>query len=352
MTEAGGSIVIADPCRDPRWTALLARHAGGLFQSPPWLAALAEAYGFRPQACLVETAAGAAAAGVAYCELDDVLGRRILSLPFSDASDPLVDTIPSWDRLLGHLVAQGVPVRLRCLDNPLVRADPRLAVTRRARWHTLAVAATPEAQWSALAGATRRAIRKAEREGIEIRPLEGEDGIAAFHRLHVGLRKRKYRLLAQPPSFLAALRRQFEPAQGWHLLGAYLGDRLIAGTLFLRWGDTLYYKFNASDLEALAARPNSLLAWAGAGLARTLGCSRLDLGPSDDDQPGLIRFKRDLGAAERELCVLDHIPPGWQDERARELRGLLGNLTTMLTRAEVPDEVAGAAGAMLYRYFA
>jgi len=41
---------------------------------------------------------------------------------------------------------------------------------------------------------------------------------------------------------------------------------------------------------------NSLLVWAGMTLGRALDCRALDLGPSDDDQPGLIRFKRQFGA--------------------------------------------------------
>ena len=345
-------IATVDPAVDPAWAALLARHGTSLFHSPPWLGALRDAYGFTASAAIVEGRAGEPLAGIAYCDVDDLLGRRILSLPFSDACDPLVESAPAWNQLFRSLAAHGVPVRLRCLDNPLVRADRRLTVAKRARWHTLPVAASDAAQWPALAGSTRRAIRKAERSGVVIRPLAGTEGLREFHGLHVALRKRKYRLLAQPPAFFEALRRQFKAADGWFPLGARLGPRLIGAALFLRWGDTLYYKFNASALDALAVRPNSLLVWAGVALARSLGCSRLDLGPSDDDQPGLIRFKRNFGAAERELCVLDYLPPGWRDDRAGELRQLLGRLTTLLTAAEMSDDIAGEAGTLLYRYFA
>ena len=52
---------------------------------------------------------------------------------------------------------------------------------------------------------------------------------------------------------------------------------------------------------------------AGIELADSLGCHTLDLGPSDDDQPGLIRFKRQSGAEEHELEVLRFTPPGWSE---------------------------------------
>jgi len=74
-------------------------------------------------------------------------------------------------------------------------------------------------------------------------------------------------------------------------------------------------------------RPNNLLVWSSIELARSLGCRTLDFGPSDDDQPGLIRFKRQFGAAERELRFLRYIPPEWQDHRGDDMRRLLGELT-------------------------
>ena len=345
-------LVTVDPACDPAWAGLLDRHPRSLFHSPPWLAALREAYGFIARAHLVQDAAGASISGLAFCEIDDLLGRRILSLPFSDACDPLVDAAAAWERLFAALTATGLPVRLRCLDNPILREDRRLVVTRHARWHTVPVTESDEALWSGLAGSSRRAIRKAERSGVEIRPLAEDEGVGEFRRLHVALRKRKYRMLAQPLVFFEALRHHFEPVSAWFPLGAFVGSRLVAATLYLRWGDTLYYKFNASSLDDLDLRPNSLLVWAGMRLARSLGCSRLDLGPSDDDQPGLIRFKRNFGAAERELRVLDYRPPGWRDDRADAVRRLLGDLTSLLTAAELSDEVAARAGTLLYRFFA
>src|SRR5262245_36631100 len=76
------------------------------------------------------------------------------------------------------------------------------------------------------------------------------------------------------------------------------------------------------------------------------------LGPSDDDQPGLIRFKRDLGAQEKELRFLRYTPPGWPPERGAEVGRLLGQLTRLLTPPDVPDEVTERAGAVFYRLFA
>jgi CelD/BcsL family acetyltransferase involved in cellulose biosynthesis len=275
----------------------------------------------------------------------------LVAAPFSDCCDPLYRCPEELEQLLAALAARGLPVLLRCLGTAIPERC-HFTVTKRARWHVITLAGTEEARWKALAPSTRRAIHKARREGVEVRPLAPGPDLAAFHRLHVALRKAKYRLLAQPLAFFEAIAARFLPARNWQALGAWWGGRLVAGTIFLRWGDTLYYKFNASALDALESRPNSLLTWEGMNLACLLECRRVDLGPSDDDQPGLIRFKRQFGAEERELRFLRRDPPGWDDRPALANERMLGEVTRLLTNPDVPDEISAAAGAQLYRYFA
>ena len=345
-------VLTVAPASDERWAALLANGNAGLFHSAPWLSALVDAYGFELRALVAVDGLGVPLAGLVFCLLDDVLGRRVVSAPFSDASDPLLNSRDAWPMLFAELRKHEAPVQFRCLYEEAVREDPLLTITKRARWHTLPIALDASLIRAGFEGSRRRALRKAEQSGVTIRPLEGWEGVAAFHRLHVALRKRKYRLLAQPLAFFEALRRRFGAIDGWFPLGAFLGERLIAATVYLRWGDTLYYKYNASSPDALEMRPNDLLVSAGVTLAKTLGCGKLDLGPSDDDQPGLIRFKRQFGGLERELRFLSYLPAGWHNRHAAEIRGLLSDTTRLFTAPEVPDEVTARAGDLLYRRFA
>ena len=340
-----------DPAIDPLWSTLVSRRQGGLFHSPLWLGAVQDAYGFPLRASVVVDADGQPTAGIPYACLGGPPANRLVAAPFCDACDPLFECPEEWSQLVTALESHKLPTHLRCLDAQLPDHD-RFMVTKRARWHTISLGETTEDRWRGLDPSAQRAIRKAQREGVEIRPLAPGPDLAAFHRLHVALRKAKYRLLAQPLAFFDAVARRFHDAGNWHALGAWMGHRLVAGTIYLRWGETLYYKFNASSLDALEARPNSLLAWEGMELANALGCRRLDLGPSDDDQPGLIRFKRHFGAEERELRFLRLDPPGWDDRPALEPKRMLEQLTQLLTRPEVPDEITAVAGAQLYRYFA
>jgi CelD/BcsL family acetyltransferase involved in cellulose biosynthesis len=344
-------IVTIDPATDGRWATLLNVNTAGLFHSPPWLRAVSDTYSFDIRAHIAIDAEDVPRGGIAFSMVNDIFGQRVVSLPFSDVCEPLVTTPDVWPNLFARLRKHEVPLHLRCLGKLIERSDTRLNVTKRARWHTLSVAGDPKSIWASFHASARRAIRKAEHGQVVVRPMEGPDSVEGFHRLHVALRKQKYRLLAQPIEFFEAIRHRFDKASGWFPLGAFLEDQLVAATVYLRWRDTLYYKFNASRLSALEMRPNHLLVWAGILLAKSLGCSKLDLGPSDDDQPGLIQFKRQFGATERELSFLRYLPSEWQDEQGSELRSLLHKLTQLLTSPDVPDDVAARAGAQLYRYF-
>jgi hypothetical protein len=85
-------------------------------------------------------------------------------------------------------------------------------------------------------------------------------------------------------------------------------------------------------------------------LAKSLGCRFFDFGPSDDHQPGLIRFKQSFGAEESELHFLRWTPENWKDRPER--REVLAEVTRSMTDPAVSDEIAADVGALFYRFFA
>ena len=346
------NILSVDPVTDPQWQRLLAKRTASVFHSPPWAGVLLDAYGLSIQAYVATDLAGEPVAGVPFCNVSDSVGSRIISLPFSDYCDPLVTTREEWEVLFRELEVYDLPMIFRCLHSEISAADNRLVTVKRARWHGLDLDTDLEGIWRNLADPTRRAIRKAQREGVVVQTLDDETFLKEFYQLHLGVRKYKYRLLPQPYTFFEAIRDRFRDVDGWFPLAACHQGRVIAATIFLRWDDTLYYKFNASHFEALPLRPNDLLLWEGITLGKTLGCRRLDLGLSDEDQPGLIRFKRYFGTQEKEIRFLRHSPDGSPGDRETEMRALLGELTDLFTDPSVPDDVTRRAGTLLYRLFA
>jgi CelD/BcsL family acetyltransferase involved in cellulose biosynthesis len=340
-----------DPIEDPRWRELLSRHRSSLFHAPAWIRALRDTYGFEVRADLLIDATGRPASGIVYSPVQDVMDPRIVSLPFSDYCDPILEGPEAWPLLAGPLLDQGRRIQLRWLHTTAALADDHFAVTGRARWHQVDVESDPDRMWQSLDGSARRAVRKARQQGVTVSVAQDERDLRSFFELHLRVRKRKYGLLAQPYRFFGALWEGFLQADDGMLLLARHRGTVIGGVLFLGWGDTLYYKFNASDPQHLDARPNDLIVWESLLYAAEHGYRFLDFGLSAWDQEGLVRFKRKYATDERVIHLLRHSPTEGPSRGDIELRALFDRLTGVFVGDQVPDHITEEAGDALYRYF-
>ena len=319
-----------------------------LFSSAAWVETLRNTYDFGLSASVMRRD-GDVKAAILFSEIDDLRGQRIVSLPFSDYVDPLVSTPVDWRRVVDPLIARNLPIRFRCLRSDIARADPRFQRDTKALWHAADLSPDEEALWKRLGGSAQRNIRKATDSGLTIREGRTLEDVATFYNLHFGVRKGKYRLFAQPFAFFENLHAAFAPEGRIVTLLAEHDGVAVAGILFLIFGDTLYYKFNASN--DLRFRPNDLLVWNGMKLGRRLGLTRLDFGISDIDQPGLVRFKQKFATEERPIAELSWTPPGWRNRAGERAGRTLQRLTEIMTAPGVPDELTRSVGDEVYSYF-
>jgi CelD/BcsL family acetyltransferase involved in cellulose biosynthesis len=345
------NVKTVDPITDPLWRQLVERSATTLFHSPAWCSILAATYGFAPEANIVVDDDGTPCAGFVYTRIEDAMDPRVVSLPFSDFCDPIVRDLSEWEALTDDLVLADRRIQLRCLHNDVALDDPRFDAVGRARWHAVDLQRGADDIWSGLHSAARQSIRKARNEGVEVRVAQDERDLRSFFELHLGVRKRKYGLLAQPYRFFREIWEQLVARdRGALLLGVHEGN-VVSGIMFLEWKQGLYYKFNASDDTRVAVRPNDLLVWAGIEHAQSRGLHLLDFGLSDWDQEGLLRYKRKYATVEKPITFLRRMPEGAPSARERQLRGLLPELTAILVDPSVPDSATEAAGDVLYRLF-
>ncbi len=351
VTAAAPALLTVDPAEDPRWARLVERERSDVFHSPAWCRVLRDTYGFALRARLLVGADGEAVAGFAYGELADAMDPRLVSLPFSDFCDPIVGDAAAWHALVDDLVDDGNRMHLRCVHNDVALGDARFDEVGWAWWHGIDLPADPEQLWSAIDPAARRSIRKARAAGVEVRAATTIDDVRTFFRLHLGVRKRKYGLVAQPWSFFANIWEHLLATGDGALLLAHHDGAVVGGVLYLQWGDTLYYKFNASDADHLTVRPNDLVVWHGIEHACSKGLRRLDFGVSDWEQDGLVRYKRKYANCEAKVHFLRRIPGGAPSAREAGLRATLNQLTGIFVDERVPDDVTEQAGDVLYRYF-
>ena len=294
---------------------------------------------------------GTPKAGIPFGRIADITGERIVILPFSDYCDPLTNDSDQWNCLIEKLLSENCPVVVRCLHNSLPLADERFSLAKEAKWHGLDLRSDLDTLWHGLHDSSRRAIKKARREEVVVRIAQREEELRAFFNMHLRTRKYKYHLLAQPYRFFENVWRHFVTAQNGALMVAVYRDEIIGGSFFLEWKDTLYYKFNASVSDHLAYRPNDLLIWEGIQYSKTKGYTYLDFGLSDQDQAGLVRFKRKFATEEKTISFLRYTPNGVPIPQENQARNLLNQLTNLLIDESVPDRVTEKAGEVLYRFF-
>lgn len=338
-----------DPVHDDRWAEMVLQRRTDVFHSPRWLSILRNVYGFEIRSRVLSVD-GRLTAGMVYAIVEDAFGRRLISLPFSDFCDPLVVDAHEWALLSEELLAPQVPFTVKTLFDRLAEDDARLGHSGTVAWHRCDVSREPDAIWAGFHSGARRAVRKSEASGVSVRKAETVRDMREFFELHLRTRKMKYGLLAQPWTFFEAIWNDFlEPGHG-ELLLAESDGRPVAGVVFLRWKETLYYKFNASDVGTLDLRPNDALMWEGIQRAHHHGDSWVDFGVSDLDQPGLIRYKEKYATESGTVRTLRRILEA--EPAAASGKSVLPTITGLLTDPSVPDDITERAGEQLYRFFA
>lgn len=345
------NIVCIDPQSDPLWQEVINQHESDIFHSPQWFRVLADTYDFDIRAQVVVNGTDVPKGGMVYCKVEDMMGPRILSLPFSDFCDPLISGQEEWNCLANTFLAEHCPISFRCVHNDLPVRDNRLPIVGEDKWHCVDLQPDLETIWDDLNGAARRAIRKAQRAGVVVRIAQSKEDLRAFFELHLGVRKYKFGLLAQPYHFFESIWERFIEANNGALMLATYQDQVIGGIMFLEWNNRLYYKFNASHPDYISHRPNDLLLWEGLQYGKSKNFTYLDFGISETEHEGLVRYKRKFATTEKTIYSVRYKPEGQPTQKENQMRQLLPQLTDLFTDSATPDMVTEKAGDVLYRYF-
>ncbi len=314
--------------------------ANELFVETRWWDVLRAAYGFDVRHLDAIDGSGTAA----WVDIDDPVGARRISLPFCDLVDLDCDQ-RAWASLRTSFLDAPHAKLTTSGRHPIVQ-DPAFDSEIVAVHQVVPVdpTAEPGERYSTL---SRRMVRKSDAAGITYRIAHDLDALATFHAMHVGVRKHRYGLLAQPFSFFEAIHEAYLAAgDGAVLLGEVDGE-VVGGCVLLHTDDAVHYKFAATRPEYRSSGVSHGAVHAALQYSRDVGRPCFDFGRADLDQPGLVDFKRRFGALASPIAV------STRGELARSpFRDLLVTLTGSFTRPTTPDPLTALAGAHLYRYFA
>jgi len=304
---------------------------------------------------LTTSAQGPLENGLALCRVKTWLARRLVSLPFSDHCDPLIDRPEDLAAVLEHLEREMERGRWRSLElRPRPGAWPEAAgQTESAKFclHTLDLARPAEQIFAGFhASSTQRAIRRAEREGLSYEAGSSDRLLSAFYSL-LRLTRRRHGLPPQPMAWFRNLIACI-PSTGFARSGqgatihvASKDGMPVAGILTLTFKNSMVYKYGGSNAAHHSLGGMPFLFWRAIQAAKALGVEELDLGRSDLDQPGLIAFKEHLGGVRSDLTYYGH--PERRADAGRH--GPAARVAGMAVRL-LPDTALDLTGRLLYRH--
>lgn len=345
MKQATTDVYELDPVRDPRWGRFVDRRSdASVFHSPKWLRALQSAYSYRPVAVSTDAPGCELTNGLVYCAVSSWLtGGRLVSLPFSDHCEPLVDQPADLERILLSLerkVDQGKWKRIEL--RPVLLApngSTRLEKSSSYRFHRVDLSPSlAQLLEKCHKDSIQRKLRRAGREGLRYEEGTSAELLEQFYRLLI-MTRRRHRLPPQPREWFRALIESFGSDLKIRVVSK--GDVAVASILTLAHKKSIVYKYGCSDPAYNSMGGTVLLLWKTIEEAKAAGIQEFDLGRSDIDNPGLITFKHHWGAIESTLSYWSY-----PHRAAESSTGVAGRLFSMM-----PDAALQAAGKLLYRHF-
>ena len=192
-----------DPIHDPSWLALVEKHPrASVFHTPGWLEALRRTYRYEPVALTTSPPGQELANGVVFCRVSSWLtGQRIVSVPFSDHCEPLVDDLSELGCILAALRDAWKGNGWKYIEIRPVESDfgisPDFSKSETFCLHRLDLHPSLEDLFRRFhKDCVQRKIRRADRENLAYEEGRSELLLEKFYRMLVATRRRQ--LIAAP----------------------------------------------------------------------------------------------------------------------------------------------------------
>jgi CelD/BcsL family acetyltransferase involved in cellulose biosynthesis len=346
--ESRAKIFEIDPITDARWRALTFLHPkASVFHQVEWLQALKACYGYEPRALTFTPPGSPLRSGFVFCQIRSSLtGKRIVSLPFSDHCEPLVESQEDFDALLSNVSENVKQNRWKYAEVRPISYEPSdrrgFATCISYYLHRLGLQRSEERLFKAFhKDSVQRKIRRAEREHLRYEEASSGTLLDSFYQLLIMTRRRQG-LPPQPREwFRAVLKHLGEKAK---IRVAFKDDKPIASILTISDRRTMVYKYGCSDARFNSLGGTALVFWRMIQEARANGLEAIDFGRSDLDNPGLATYKEHWGAKRSTVNYWRH-PAGSARSRPERRIEYIKRLVSV-----APDWTLVMLGNLLYRH--
>ncbi|HEY3760400.1 MAG TPA: GNAT family N-acetyltransferase [Verrucomicrobiae bacterium] len=340
-----------NPLEQIDWDSRLAGREQSLlsfFHSTAWANVLAETYNYRP-IYFVGNEHGTVHSLLPFMEVDSCLtGRRGIALPFTDSCEPSCSDPNSFKMLFRNAVEIG---KLRGWDYLEIRGGQRFigGVPPALSYygHTVDLPADENTLFVELKSPVRRAIRKAEKEGVRVEVSRDLKAVKTFYALQCRARK-KHGLPPQPFSFFQNIHKHVLSEDHGFVALARRKKTPVAGAMFFKSGAGAIYKFGASDERFQHLRGNNLVMWEAMRHLCKDGVKRLDMGRTSLGNDGLRRFKLGWNAREKAISYFRY---SLGKEKFVPIKDEATGWYNYIFRT-LPTSVSQLFGRVLYRHWA
>jgi hypothetical protein len=349
MSSPQNGVYSIDPLHDARWPEFVCRHPNAsVFHTRGWLCALQTTYGYEPVVFTTSAPDEGLHNALLFCVVRSWLtGSRLVSLPFSDRCEPLVEDADQFRALFSFVESLRQKEGWKYVEirsaNSLLAFGGSFGRATTYCLHRLDLRPSLDVLYKGFhKDCIQRKISRAERE-----PLTYEAGRSP------SLLQQLYELLQ-----LTRLRHHLptQPFEWFQSLVTWMGKdaciriaskagRPVAGILTINHRKKMVYKYGGSNAHFNSLGGTPMLFWQAIKEAKQEGLEELDLGRSDIDNPGLIAFK---GRWSAECSTLTT----WRAPMvASSLR--LERLKVRCAKSvfgRLPDSMLTMAGRILYRH--
>jgi hypothetical protein len=361
--DAEFHVIEIDPQVDPRWRAFVAAHPDGLiYHHPAWLQVIEQAYRYEPINLAYEDTSGQLLGILPLFRTRGlVTGRTLSSLPHT----PVAGILAQSDKVAAALVRAAVE-RVRADSGTRLQLKMPSAVLNGlvddvvgVPWEETYVLELPQRTEELRFGNSRNrgrikwAINKAAKLGVQVRPAESERELRAWFQLYLET-MRWHHIPPRPYRFFQAAWEIMRPPGLMRLLLAEQHEagqsRLLAGSLFLMFGRSVFYAFNGRRREDLSFRPNDILQWQAIHDACEDNFRCYDFGEVEENQSGLAEFKSKWGAERRRMYRYYYPAPSELGSVVLKSNGYARRITNAAWE-RLPLKMTAVMGEWLHRAF-
>jgi hypothetical protein len=321
ITEKNLSVI--NESNDKDWEKYVSSHPKALFyHHPVWLRALEAETGNEIIRLAAKDSSGKlrgilplqATAGM-YLGLGGQAGApRISSLPRTPLAGILADDEVAAQLLLDKAIKltrenTGVFLQIKTTDSEYYK-DSRIKIVP---WRINYNISLPENEDDLRFGNPRNhrrikwAVNKAAAEGVNIRRADSISDFKKWYTLYL----ETSRWHAVPPRSYKFFSELFNAPQEYVSLQiAEKKGQILAGSIFLKYNDTVFYSFNGRDQDQLNLRPNDLIQFHTIYQACREGYKFYDMGEVAGGQAGLVDFKKKWGCESKQIYHIYYHPSG------------------------------------------